>query len=370
MANTTISPNMSLVVPTVGVDPGPNWANDLNASLSILDQHNHSLGSGVQIQPSGLNINSSLSFQNQQATGLQAAVFTPQSSLATLDALYVKGVDLYYNDGSSNVIQMTAGGVVNATSSGISSGTASASFVSSVLVVNAASTTPADIQCGSIFLGNNSAGSKFLKLSTPNAMASNFTLVLPNIPAAQQFMSIDASGNIAGYANVSGGITGSNLAALTIATGNIADGAITTAKILDQNVTAAKIANGTITGTQLDSNINLPGTLAQVGALGIITSSTNAAAGLKVIRGTIQNGDGVVGGEGFTPSNNTTYSHIVFSSAFSDIPVVVVSDTSPAGSGAPQSWSVIAVNSGGVDIGNLNAVTSGTVFSFIAIGRR
>lgn len=204
MSNVTISPNMNLPVPNVGQDPGPDWANNNNACWGIADQHNHSTGSGVQIPPSGLNINSTLTFQNNSATNLQATVFTPQLSLTTLNALYVEGVDLFFNDGSSNVIQLTSGGLVNATSSGISSGTATASFVSSVLVVNAATLTPANIQGGSLLLGNNVASSKFLTLSPPNAMAANYGLVLPPLPSVQSIMTLDNSGNMAGSYTVDG----------------------------------------------------------------------------------------------------------------------------------------------------------------------
>jgi hypothetical protein len=220
----TISPNMNLVVSTVAVDSGLAWETNLNASLSIIDSHNHSAGQGVQIQPAGININSDLAFGGNNAISLRSTRFlvqgSPISGASDVGCLYVSGVDLYFNDENGNQIKMTAGGLVNATSSGISSGTNSASFVSNVLVVNAAATTPANIQVGSVLLGNNSANSKFLTLSPPSAMASNFTLTLPTIPASQNFLSIDASGNIGAYAPVSAGITGSNIAAATVTRSN------------------------------------------------------------------------------------------------------------------------------------------------------
>jgi len=211
----TPTPNMKLTTPTIGVDSGLTWETAINANSSIIDGHNHSPGNGALIQPNGLNINSSLTFNNFPATNLQACTFTPQTSLLTINTLYVSGVDLYYNDGSGNPpIPITSGGAVNASSSGIVSGTATASFSAGVLVVNAASNTPANIQGGSLLLGNNSSGSKFLTLAPPAAMASDFGLTLPSVPGSQSFMSIDTSGNIAAYAAVSGGITRSNLAAV------------------------------------------------------------------------------------------------------------------------------------------------------------
>lgn len=191
----TTTPLMNLIESTIGIDSGLLWEQNLNASLTIIDGHNHSSGSGAQITPSGLNVNAPLTFSNQPAIDLQAVVLNPQISLATLYALYSIGNDLYFNDGVSNIIKLTSGGAVNATNSGISSGTATASFVSSVLVVNAAANTPANIQGGSILLGNNALNSKFLTLSPPSAMGANFNLTLPSLPVSNSFVFLDSSGN-------------------------------------------------------------------------------------------------------------------------------------------------------------------------------
>ena len=213
MANVNVTPNMGLPNPVPGVDPGPDYANNLQSCFNILDQHNHSNANGVQINPAGININTPLPFNNNQAQSLQAAIFTPQASFAPLDSIYVKtDGNLYYNDGAGNVVQLTTAGAVNATSSGISSGSATASFSGGVLVVNAASNTPANIQCASILLGNNSSGSNFATLSPPAALGSNYGLVLPLIPAGTSFMTLDSSGNMGATIATAGGITRSNLA--------------------------------------------------------------------------------------------------------------------------------------------------------------
>ena len=200
MGTTIPSPNMGLPVPVVGQDLGPQWATDNNSCLGAIDSHNHSTGQGVAINPAGMNINSDLTFGGNNATGFRSLRLSVQPSalsLATdLGCLYVSGVDLYYNDESGNQVRITSGGTVNATSSGISSGTATASFVAGVLVVNAASTTPANVQCASILLGNNSAGTNYATLSPPSALGSNYSLVLPTIPAVKSIMALDASGNM------------------------------------------------------------------------------------------------------------------------------------------------------------------------------
>lgn len=225
----TNSPNMNLILSTVNVDSGLSWENNLNSSLTILDGHNHTSGNGVQIPPNGLNINGSLTFQNNQAINLRATVFSQQSSLATLNALWV-GTDgnLYFNDGAADPsIKITAGGVVNATSSGISSGTASASFVGSVLVINQASNTPANIQAGSILIGNNVSASKFLTLSAPGSLGSNATLTLPVPPGSTNAITMSSSGTM-GFANfdaaqlIAGSVTSTQIATHGVAQANLA----------------------------------------------------------------------------------------------------------------------------------------------------
>lgn len=208
------TPNMGLLQPTVGVDSGLTWENSVNSNSSVIDQHNHTPGYGAQIPPAGLNINSALTFRNNAATNLQASVYSPQASLATLNAVYTIGADLWYNDGNGNAIKITTGGGVNATSSGISSGTASCSFSGATLVCVAAPVTPANIEGGSILIGNNVANSKFLTLAPPTAMASNFTETLPTLPAQTSFMTMDTSGNMAAPIATNQGIQKPNLAPL------------------------------------------------------------------------------------------------------------------------------------------------------------
>lgn len=219
----TTSPNMSLVVPTVGVTNFPEWANDLNADLSILDQHNHSIGQGVQIQPNGMNINSDLPFNGNNATLLRATRYSPQNSPITNTGLdvgetYVSGNELYYNDVTGgNQIQITNNGSVNAGAgsiTGLPSGTASASYSAGTFVWQSATNTAANMDAGSYIFRNSGANSHSLTLQPPSAMAANIVETLPAIPGAQSFMTIDASGNMAAYAPINQGISKSNLVPL------------------------------------------------------------------------------------------------------------------------------------------------------------
>jgi hypothetical protein len=195
MADFILTPNMSLPEPIQGVTQSPNYGIYINSSLSILDGHNHAPGSGVQITPSGLNLNAPLSFQNNSLFNVAAVTMFPQLADAVSDSIYVKGVDLYYKDGNANVIRMTSGGAVFATSSGISNGTATATFVSGTLVVQSNTNVAANIDVASVVLRNTSPGSFGLTLSPP-ALGSNYTLTLPTLPGTTGVMVLSPAGNM------------------------------------------------------------------------------------------------------------------------------------------------------------------------------
>ncbi len=249
----TQTPNMGLYLPTIAVDSGLTWEQNINANSSILDGHNHSNGSGNQIGPSGININADLPFNINNATALRSVQFNaqaiPLALAADVGCMYVSGVDLYYNDVNGVQIQITTGGSVNATSSGISSGTASASFVASTLVVNSASNTPANIKGASLLLGNTGvSGSNYLQLSPPSALALNYSITLPALPGSTSFLTMDSSGTMAASTSISGGITGSMIASATVTGSNIASATITGGNIASGTVTPANLSS-TGTGT-------------------------------------------------------------------------------------------------------------------------
>lgn len=259
------SPNMGLPISVVGITTGLQWEQNLNFSLTLIDAHDHSPGKGVPIAASSLNINTDLTINNNNLTLVRSIRFQPQSAALSgasdLGCLYEAGVNLYYNDGNGNQIQITSGGAVNATSSGISSGTATASFVSSVLVVNAAASTPANIQVASVLLGNNVANSKYLTLSPPNSMAANYGLTLPPLPPGTKIMTLDSSGNITAPYTVDNStiVISSNVIQVPtsgITATQLASSSVTTAKIASQNVTVDKLAPAPFVAT--------PATLGQV----------------------------------------------------------------------------------------------------------
>ncbi len=202
MPNIIITPKMNLPNPVVSTDPGPDYGNNIYASFVLVDQHNHTPGYGAQIPPGGLDINSDLTFQSNNATNVRSVRFTDQGSplalVTDIGCIYESNGDLWYNDSSGTQIRITATGAVNATISALVSGLNRASFIANQLVVesDSSNSTPGNIVVGSVLLGNNLPSSNFLTLEPPNAMPTNYTLTLPSLPANTQVLQIDSSGNI------------------------------------------------------------------------------------------------------------------------------------------------------------------------------
>lgn len=269
MANFNLSANMNLPIPIAGVDPGPDYALNNNNCFTLLDGHDHSLGKGIQITPSGLNLNADVSFLANNAINLRSVRFSPQtlnlSGVSDVGCLYEQGVDLWYNDGSGNQVRITQSGGVAGSPGSISNLTspASASYVSGnqTFVWQSAANTPANMDFASAIFRNLVANSKGLTLNPPNAMSSNYSLVLPSLPVSTSFLVIDTSGNI----------LGSIPTALGISTGNIANNAVTAAKIAVQTITNNEIAPQTI----LQSNLAPRTTGVTVAAGGVALSTSS-----------------------------------------------------------------------------------------------
>lgn len=285
MAN-TISPNMNLIIPGVGTEAGPTYAFDVNSSLTLIDQHDHSLGNGVQITPAGLNINALLTLHSNSLTDVKSVVFTAQSSIATLQALYVKPgpespftEDLWFNDGNGNAVQLTSGGLVNATIASIPGESYSAGTF--FWKQGASSTTPANFDIGSITLRPRTAGTtNGVVLDVPSGISSQYGIQLPLLPGAKSFLAIDSSGNITAEPAFSHGITAAMITPLTI--------------------TASEIANGTITVNKLASSV-----LSQLQEQSFLTAGTFSFVVPVGVNFILMAGAGGGGGGGSGNSSNT-----------------------------------------------------------------
>lgn len=216
MANVIVSPNMNLPVPVPGVETGPQYAVDLNNSLNIIDGHNHAPGSGVQVTPQGLDINSDLPIQNNRITEAAGVQFSAPASSALLTYLYTNAqsgggvTDLFYNDGAGNVIALTKAGEVNATIASIPGESYSGGTFT--WKQGAGSTVPANFDIGSVTIRPNTAGTtNGVTVTPPSAISSAYSIALPTVPGSTSFVSLDTGGNLVASIPVAGGIGASNI---------------------------------------------------------------------------------------------------------------------------------------------------------------
>lgn len=246
---TTITPNMSLVLPGVGTQAGPQYATDVNNSLSIIDTHDHTPGNGVLIPTAGINIDNTLSFNTFGASDLQRlsldAQVSPLSGATYPTSLYASGVDLYFNDGSGNQIQITSSGQVNTATGNITglSAPAAASYISGsqkfLWQANSGTNLPATMEGASVVVREQVVAGNGVTLSAPTSLAANYTLTFASaLPSTTNAITLtNTSGNQSYLSKGSANTvlqmdgTGTNLEYGTIDTVNITDGAVTTAKL-------------------------------------------------------------------------------------------------------------------------------------------
>lgn len=215
--SSTISPNMSLIIPTVGSEPGPDYGTDINSSLTLVDQHDHSPGKGVQITPAGLNINADLDFNDNAAIDVSSVGLVAQGSVPAVFNVYANGVDLYYVDGLGNNIRMTQSGGVAGTPGSIANlvAPASATYVSGskTFVWQSGTSIAANMDAASLVMRNITPNSTFgLTLKPPAALSQNYDVTLPALPVANSFMQMSTLGVLSASVAVSHGLTADNIA--------------------------------------------------------------------------------------------------------------------------------------------------------------
>jgi hypothetical protein len=289
MANTSSSANMSLPIPVVGTQSGPQYAININDCLTIIDQHTHTPGSGVPITSAALNINADLSIGGNNLTSVKSVRMSPQSTTlvgaSDLGCIYEVNDDLYYNDANGTAIRITQNGAVAGTPGSIANlaSPASASYVSasSKFVFQSDVNTPAYIDVASILIRNLTASSNALTLEAPAAMGADFTITLPRLPASKKIMTLTSAGAMNADYDVDG-------STLEVASNNIrvkASG-IGTTQLADGSVTAPKLGvNLTTTTFTSNGNWTCPTNVTQVilqgcgGGGGGASSGTGGAGG-------------------------------------------------------------------------------------------
>lgn len=198
-----ITPNMSLVEPTVGQELSPTWALELNQNWSTVDQHDHTPGNGVQIPVAGLNIDADLPLNSNNIVTVRSVRFDPQGSplsLGTdLGCIYEAGVDLYYNDGNGNQVRITQGGSIAGATGSISGlvPPASASYSPGLqkFIWQSAVNTAASMDAGSYIMRRIAAGSNSITLQPPGALPANYAITFPSsLPAFLSILQVNSSG--------------------------------------------------------------------------------------------------------------------------------------------------------------------------------
>lgn len=325
MSNSYLTPIMSLPIPVPGLDPGPDWANNINAALTIIDSHTHAPGSGVQITPSALNINADLTFNSFNGISFRSVRFTNQSGslsdASDLGCLYENGGDLYYNNASGAAVQVTNGDSVagsTGTITGLPSGTASASFQSGsgTFQFQQATSTGANIDVATVAIrypgSYPSLSGNYIALQAPSALSTAYAFTLPaTTPAsAGAFLTSGTSGALS-YTNVdnstveinsatlrvkASGITSNEIAASAVGTTQIENGAVTFAKLAAINInnsissgsyTTQSASYTTVTGLSFTLTTNggrVQVSLMSDGSTRGVVSSTAGTCFLKILR--------------------------------------------------------------------------------------
>lgn len=255
------TPNMNLSLPTVSTTVGPAWASQLNSAIGTagdgIDGHDHTSGKGVPVPPSGIDITSALTFQNQDATNLRSTRFYSQSeafSDATdVGCCYVLDADLYYIDTAGNSIRITENGAISSASFGGISGLsapASAAFSVDTFTFKSDTNKYATMATGTLLIRKSGETSpNFIQVQPPASLASSYAITLPPaIPAAASFVTMDNGGAMATSIATSQGITRAMQAAVGQQVSSVATQTVSAPAGAWTSVTNAVIASMSITG--------------------------------------------------------------------------------------------------------------------------
>lgn len=377
------SPNMNLPIPVTSVTPGPEWATLIVDCLNLIDAHDHTPGNGVPITPGAIDITDDLTMSGNSLTDVKSIEFTSQSvALVTIDTAYVLDGDLYFIDGDGNSVQITSDGGVAGTPGNIAGlvSPASATFISASgkFKWEQGTNIAADMDFASAIMRNSTPNSTFaLTLKPPAALASNYSITLPALPASTKFLSMDLNGVISAVWAVDGSTleiasgTIVQVKDLGISTAKLGSKVVTAAKIADSTITAAQIFSNTITGNEIAPNPNIPGNTLQENGKNVVVSNTNDASSLAIIRGSVAADGSILRGTGFSISHTLTGQYLVtFTTAFASTPSVVGSpNTASTATGVGyRDPSTTTVNMITYD-STTAAVTNGT-FDFMVIGPR
>lgn len=243
------TPNMNLTLPTVSQTPGPTWANQINADLSVIDSHNHVPGAGAQIPSAALNINADVGFGTYSAVGLGSTQYVNQLAASAACAVYAFGGDLYYNNASAVPVQITSGGSIIGASgnwtnlvapaeAAFNVGTGTFSFKTNSL-------TFGRLQAASFALQATTTANPIGIIASPSTAAYNLTLPTVAAPQVGSLLSSSNTGTMSW-------VTGNSTMLITSSSISVANGGITDAQIATSAVQTAKINDKAVTQVKME----------------------------------------------------------------------------------------------------------------------
>ena len=233
----TTTTNMGLSKPTLAGDSS-TWDDQLNASLDLIDTHNHTTGAGVQIPAGGLNLTTDLTLNGTCAlTNAKALAFTTQASYTVSKSLWVKTSDgeLYWRNASGTDVKMTSGGTLNISIVGGILGDYAASaaavyYDDSAQAYRFLEAAPSPnswsrVQCGDLDLYEHASGiANRVRIASPTGLAASYALTLPAaLPGSTSLLQVSSAGAITASNTVANAATFSALTThsngITVTTG-------------------------------------------------------------------------------------------------------------------------------------------------------
>jgi hypothetical protein len=203
---------MNLITPTLGGDDG-EWDDKINACLELIDEHDHTPGKGLLITVAALDIDDDLVMGGLSLTGVGSVDFTAIAAPASgARRIFVSSVDneLYWRTNSGTNVKLTNGASINTTLVG--------GIVGDYAAVGAEVTYDdankrytfeqetdawARLASGPVRIYEfNTTESVYVELAVAAALASSYTITLPDaVPAGTVPVQISASG-IVSFSNV------------------------------------------------------------------------------------------------------------------------------------------------------------------------
>jgi hypothetical protein len=242
MTTPIFSPNMNLPVPVPIESPGPEYADNIQSSLNLIDSHNHTSGQGVPIPLGALSVSQNLDMAGYSVINLKSVVLNNQLVAPSSNgSVYMSGNNLYWKDGTGAFnVQITNGNAVAAAPGSISGlfSPASAAYVTGTgtFVFQSNVNVAANLDARNITLRNITVSSYGYEVIPPTLVA-NTSITMPLRPAATKIMSMTSAGVIS--ANID-----ADNSTIEISSNNlqVKDSGITTLKIANNNVTKQKLS--------------------------------------------------------------------------------------------------------------------------------